>query len=182
MVVVRQGVDMSEISGERIRDEFIKGIKTSKSTIHFLGLLDKYNLLAQVFPNMGTNRKAVESNDPDVVIASLLVGSGNVEKQLNALKYPSDDINNIQFLINLVKFEPSQVVGAVKKRRNSKLTDEQIMSFVSLNGLDSKLVQALLSFRLTINGNEVMQQYGIKGAEVGKMINKLETNKFRATL
>jgi len=56
------------------------------------------------------------------------------------------------------------------------------MSFVSLNGLDSKLVQALLSFRLTINGNEVMQQYGIKGAEVGKMINKLETNKFRATL
>jgi len=27
-----------------------------------------------------------------------------------------------------------------------------------------------------------MQQYGIKGAEVGKMINKLETNKFRATL
>jgi hypothetical protein len=30
------------ISGERIRDEFIKGIKSSKSTIHFLQLIDKY--------------------------------------------------------------------------------------------------------------------------------------------
>ena len=186
--ILQQGVDMSQISGERIRDEFIKGIKTSKSTVHFLGLMNKYDLLKQVFPNIMDGYSTdsfMESNDPDLVIASLLMRGqlfGDVAKHLNGLKYPSEQIKNIQFLIYLTKFNPNIVVEMRKMREKTSLSDEQIMEFARFNNLDEQLVSTFLSFDLTVNGNEVMQKFGLKGADVGKKIKELEINNFRATI
>lgn len=179
--VLSGGVDMSNISGERIRDEFIKGIRTSKSTKHFLGLLDKYNLFKAVFPNINVTDNFVESNDSDVVIASLLPPT-NVEKALNGLKYSREETNNIQFLINTRWFSPTQIMVAAKKRKTTSLRDVQIMTFAKLNGLDVKLIQALLSFNLTVSGDKVMRDFGLKGAAVGEKIKELEINNFRASL
>ena len=181
--VLRQGVDLSQISGERIRDEFIKGIKTSKSTVHFLGLLDKYNLFSQIFPNLSVDTSGfMESNDADLVIATLLRGNGDLSKTLNKLKYPTDQIKTVQFLVALLHLEPNNVPVLKKMHNAVNLSDEQIMEFAQFNGLDKNLVNKFLSFNLSVNGNEVMDKYNVSGAEVGKMIKKLEINNFRAIL
>ena len=39
---LKRDASLGEVSGERIRDEFIKGIKSAKSVKHFLELLDRY--------------------------------------------------------------------------------------------------------------------------------------------
>jgi len=173
---------LSQISGERIRDEFIKGIKTSKSTKHFLGLLVKYNLFEAIFPNMKVTDNFMESNDPDLVVASLLAGNGSISKVLNGIKYPSDQINNIEFLLSLLNFNVEGIIGTVKKRQNIGISDEQVLEFAKFQGLDEKLVRNILNFRLSVNGNEVMDKYNLKGGDLGNKIKELEINNFRASL
>ena len=181
------GIDLSMISGERIRDEFIKGIKTSKSTTNFLSMLDKYKLFDAIFPNMSINNNFIESNDPELVIASLLLpyinkDIGQVEKMLNSLKYSTQEIKAITTLMLLTQFEPEDVLPMKKRLKLSTLSNEQIKNFSTLMGLDANLINKLLEFQLSVNGQEVMKQFNVKGEDVGKMINKLEVDNFIKTL
>jgi len=181
------GIDLSMISGERIRDEFIKGIKTSKSTTNFLSMLDKYKLFDAIFPNMSINNNFIESNDPELVIASLLLpyinkDIGQVEKMLNSLKYSTQEIKAITTLMLLTQFEPEDVLPMKKRLKLSTLSNEQIKNFSTLMGLDANLINKLLEFQLSVNGQEVMKRFNVKGEDVGKMINKLEVDNFIKTL
>jgi len=186
--LLSKGIDLSMISGERIRDEFIKGIKTSKSTTNFLSMLDKYKLFDAIFPNIKLNKNFIESNDPELVIASLLLPSitttdvSKIEKDLNALKYSTQEIRDIITLMLLTQFEPEDVVPMKKRLKLSSLSDEQIKTFASLMNLDTNLINKLLEFNLSVSGQDVMQQYNIKGADVGKIINQLEVKNFKKTL
>lgn len=182
--LLSKGVDMSQISGERIRDEFIKGIKTSKSTKHFLGLMAKYDLFKHIFPNLNVDTSAfMESNDPELVIASLLRNNGNLSKALNGLKYAKGEIANIEFLATfLPSMNANYIVPLKKKQAQTTLSDEQIMEFAKFNNLNLKFVNAVLNFKLSVRGDEVMNKYGIKGPEVGKMIDKLERDNFKLML
>ena len=181
------GIDLSMISGERIRDEFIKGIKTSKATTNFLSMLDKYKLFDAIFPNMSINNNFIESNDPELVIASLLLpyinkDIGQVEKMLNSLKYSTQEIKAITTLMLLTQFESEDVLPMKKRLKLSTLSNEQIKNFSTLMGLDANLINKLLEFQLSVNGQEVMKQFNVKGEDVGKMINKLEVDNFIKTL
>ena len=186
--LLSKGIDLSMISGERIRDEFIKGIKTSKSTTNFLSMLDKYKLFDAIFPNIKLNKNFIESNDPELVIASLLLPSitttdvSKIEKDLNALKYSTQEIRDIVTLMLLTQFEPEDVVPMKKRLKLSSLSDEQIKTFTSLMNLDTNLINKLLEFNLSVSGQDVMQQYNIKGADVGKIINQLAVKNFKKTL
>jgi tRNA nucleotidyltransferase/poly(A) polymerase len=186
--LLSKGIDLSMISGERIRDEFIKGIKTSKSTTNFLSMLDKYKLFDAIFPNIKLNKNFIESNDPELVIASLLLPSitttdvSKIEKDLNTLKYSTQEIRDIVTLMLLTQFETEDVVPMKKRLKLSNLSDEQIKTFASLMNLDTNLINKLLEFNLSISGQDVMKQYNIKGVDVGKMINKLEVQKFKEKL
>ena len=186
--LLSKGIDLSMISGERIRDEFIKGIKTSKSTTNFLSMLDKYKLFDAIFPNIKLNKNFIESNDPELVIASLLLPSitttdvSKIEKDLNALKYSTQEIRDIVTLMLLTQFEPEDVVPMKKRLKLSSLSDEQIKTFASLMNLDTNLINKLLEFNLSVSGQDVMQQYNIKGADVGKIINQLAVKNFKKTL
>ena len=82
----------------------------------------------------------------------------------------------------LTQFEPEDVVPMKKRLKLSNLSDEQIMTFASLMNLDKNLITKLLAFNLSISGQDVMKQYNIKGVDVGKMINKLEVQKFKEKL
>ena len=57
---------------------------------------------------------------------------------------------------------------------------EQIKSFCARQGVDSKLLDAFLKFRLSVSGPEVMDAFSLKpGPEVGKKIQQLETDNFK---
>jgi len=186
--LLSKGIDLSAISGERIRDEFIKGIKTSKSTVNFLSMLDKYDLFNAIFPNVKINKNFIESNDSELVIASLLLplitisDISQIEKKLNALKYSTQEIRDITALMLLTQFEPDEIVPMKKKLQLSSLSDEQIKTFASLMNLDANLIDKLLQFKLSVSGQDVMKQFNIKGPEVGKVINQIEVEKFKKTL
>lgn len=173
------------ISGERIRDEFLKGIKSSKSVVQFLRLIDKYNLFDWIFRGLKVNKEFVEDKDPILVIANLLKfnESSVLNKQLNVYKYTIEEIRAITFLINLLKLSPETAVALKRAQKISGVSDEQIRKFGHQEGLNSKLLEAFLKFRLTVNGEQLMQQLNMKpGKELGDAINKAEYDNFKKLL
>ena len=182
---LRKDASLEGISGERIRDEFLKGIKSAKSVKQFLKLIDKYNLFDWVFKGLKVDKRFIEDEDPIIVLSTLLKHNSldTLSKQLNALKYSIDEIKGITFLIGLFKLSAETAVTLKKAQKHSGLTPEQIKKFSQIEGLNQKLIDAFLKFSLSVTGPEVMDKMGLKpGPELGKAIQDIETDNFKKLL
>jgi tRNA nucleotidyltransferase/poly(A) polymerase len=179
---LKKDSSLEGISKERIRDEFIKGLKTSKSAKYFLGLVDKYNMWGEIFPGLTINKKYIDDKDAIINLATLLKDNdiSNLRGILNKLAYSNDEIKNIQFLVSLNDFEADDIYKYKKDQRGITLTDKQILDYAKHNGLDGKLIDALLKFNLSVKGGEAMQRYGLTAkdkSKIGQAIKDLETEK-----
>lgn len=177
--------DLSKISNERIRDEFLKGIKSAKSVRHFLVLLWKYNLIDQcIFKNLNVNTNFIEEKDYIVLIAYLLKDNdiNLIQKQLNKLTYSVDEVKMIKFLLKLNIPSPSTYL-LKKTQLNTQITDEQILKYGKLINIDDKLLEAFVDYNLTITGEYIMNNYQLsEGKEVGIMMESLENQLFAKLL
>jgi tRNA nucleotidyltransferase/poly(A) polymerase len=170
------------VSGERIHDEFVKGIKSAKSVKQFLELIDKFGLFGDIFPKLKISKWFPKINDPITVIAFLLMENDvkTIGRQLNELKFSSDDIKAIEFLLNFKNFDLELVSEFKKQQKRSKLTDQQILWFTTLLGnFEFEFMTKFLEFELSITGDFVMKKFGIEaGPELGIKIAELEKENF----
>ena len=188
---LQKDASLDGISGERIRDEFIKGIISAKSTDAYLLMLDKYKLFDWVFPNLNVDRRVFRRNldykgDDYVVLLARLLKDNSIEvlrKKLNELKYSADEIKAIVFLISLLKLDVNTAYLLKKIQQTSGVTDDQIRNFGANEGISSQLLDAFEEFRLTVTGPEAMERFNIKpGPELGKAIEQLERDNFKNLL
>jgi tRNA nucleotidyltransferase/poly(A) polymerase len=188
---LQKDASLDGISGERIRDEFIKGIISAKSTDAYLLMLDKYKLFDWVFPNLNVDRRVFRRNldykgDDYVVLLARLLKDNSIEllrKKLNELKYSADEIKAIVFLISLLKLDVNTAYLLKKIQQTSGVTDDQIRNFGANEGISSQLLDAFEKFRLTVTGPEAMERFNIKpGPELGKAIEQLERDNFKNLL
>jgi len=180
-LALRKDSSLEGISGERIRDEFIKGIKSAKSVKQFLLMLDRYNLFDWVLKGLTVNKKFIDNSDPMIVISTLLIGNdfNSLSKKLNGLKYPSDEVSTIVFLNGLLKLSVKTAFSLKKTQKFSKVTKEQIQKFGEFNNINSKILNAFLQFELSVSGGELITKMSLKsGPEVGIMVQKIETENF----
>jgi tRNA nucleotidyltransferase/poly(A) polymerase len=182
---LKKDASLKGISGERIRDEFLKGIASAKSVKNFLKMIDGYGLFDWVFNGLAVDKDFVENNDPIIVIATILKRN-NVEslrKELNNLKYSADEVKAISFLIGLIKLSPETAVTLKKAQKNAGVTPEQMKTFGKVVGVDSKLLDVFIKFELSISGPELMDKMNLKpGPELGQAIQKVETDNFKKML
>jgi tRNA nucleotidyltransferase/poly(A) polymerase len=188
---LQQDASLEGISGERIRDEFIKGLISAKSTDVYLLMLDKYKLFDWIFPNLDVDTRVFRRNsdykaDDYIVLLARLLKGNNVDvlrKKLNDLKYSSDEIKAIVFLISLLKLDVDTAYLLKKVQQTSGVSNDQIRNFGSNEGISSQLLDAFEEFRLTVTGPEAMEKFNIgPGPELGKAIQKMETDKFKKLL
>ena len=187
---LQKDASLQGISGERIRDEFIKGLTSAKSQKHFLQMLDKYHLFDWIFRGLNVDKELIgklggNSEDYIVLLARLLKGNSIdvLKKKLNELKYTIDEIKGISFLIAMLKLSPDTAVTLKRAEQHSGITPEQSREFCKKEAVDSKLIDAFQKFRLTVSGAEVMDHLQIKqGPELGKAIQKIETDNFKKLL
>ena len=169
------------ISHERIRDEFLKGLKSAKSISEFLTILDSFNMFDWIFPELEVNHRFIIQDDPIVVIASLLQSNDKtfLAKQLNKLTFSTDEIKAIMFLISLKDLDVETAIEIKRKQKHSGVTTDQILNFSTREGIPSQLIDALLEFELSVTGEDVMREKGLKpGPELGKAIVDIETTNF----
>jgi tRNA nucleotidyltransferase (CCA-adding enzyme) len=190
-VALQQDASLEGISGERIRDEFIKGLISAKSTDFYLLMLDKYKLFDWIFPNLDVDTKVFRRNkdykiDDYLVLLARLLKFNNVDvlrKKLNELKYSADEIKAIVFLISLLKLDEDTAYLLKKVQQTSGVTNDQIRNFGANEGISSQLLDAFENFRLTVTGPEAMEKFNINpGPELGKAIQKMETDNFKKIL
>ena len=173
------------ISHERIRDEFLKGLKSAKSIRDFLIILDAFHMFEWIFPELIVSHRFINQDDPIVVIASLLKDNDKafLAKQLNKLTYSTDEIKAIIFLISLKDLDIETAVEIKRKQKNSGVNTDQIINFSTREGISSQLINSFLAFELSVNGEDVMRERGISpGPELGKAILEIETINFKKIL
>lgn len=180
---LNQDNSLEGISGERIMDEFVKGIKSAKSTKYFLSLIDKYKLFDWIFRGMSPiNKQFVDTNNELIVIAILLkdVSYDTINKQLNALKYSSNQIKPIVFMVAFGQMFSEETFYTLKKMSlNSGLETSVFKEFAKYVGIDVGLVDRFMNYQLSITGDVVKQKFGMKdGPELGAKIKELETQQF----
>lgn len=184
---LKKDSSLEGISKERIRDEFMKGLKTSKSAKYFLGLVDKYNIWGEIFPGLSINKKYVDDKDGIVNIATLLKDNDvkKLRNVLNKLTYSNDEVKNIDFLIKLNDIDADDIYQLKKMQKGAKLSDKQISDYAKHNGLDTRLINAFLKFNLSVKGGKAMQRYGLTAkdkSKIGQAIKDLENEKFKELL
>lgn len=173
------------ISGERIRDEFIKGLASAKSTKQFLEMIDKYELFSWVFKGLNVNKRFIDNDDPLVLIAMLL--SKNelmpLAKKLNELKYSADEVKKITTLIAMVNLDIDTAPKLKALFGKSGLSSDQLRNFGANMGISSQLLDSFEEYLKlpNVTGPEAMEQFGITkpGPELGKAINTMEIDKFK---
>lgn len=182
---LKKDASLKGISGERIRDEFLKGIASAKSVKNFLKMIDGYGLFDWVFNGLAVDKDFVENNDQIIVIANILKRNNieSLRKELNNLKYSADEVKAISFLIGLIKLSPETAVLLKRAQKNAGVTPEQMKTFGKIVGLDSKLLDAFIQFELSVSGPELMDKMNLKpGPELGQAIQKVETDNFKKLL
>lgn len=174
------------VSGERIRDEFLKGIKSSKSVKHFLELVQRYNLFQWIFGPLVVKEKGMQSLDlieerDAIVLLSYLLSDNDIDvlrRELNTLKYSSAEISQIYFLEKLKKLNVDNAIILKKSQGSSGVSDEQIVNFGTRIGLSSQLLNAFVNFKFTVKSQDLMDA-GFSGKELGEEKDRLETEKFQ---
>lgn len=183
---LKKDAGLEKISPERIRDEFLKGIKTSKSVIHFLKLIDRYKLFNWIFSNLRVNKKFIEERDPAVLLAFLLRDNDPavLGKTLNQLTYSAAEVKAITFLVAFQQFDnPDDVYIFKKQHMNSGVGEQELKKFGSLINFNQRVLNAFADFKLSVSGDDAQRVMGVKaGPEMGSAIKKMEGDKFKEML
>jgi tRNA nucleotidyltransferase/poly(A) polymerase len=168
---------LNGVSAERIRDEFLKSIKTSKSPKAYLTSLLSIKMLGYIFPNQNfTKSDFINNNNYFLTLAYMFRNKSPqmVSKYLLKVKYTTEDVRNIVFLIELSKFSPDNLINYKRLEKLSSLSKDDIIEWGKIIKFD---LSKYANFNLSVSGNAVMKM-GYSGKDIGNMISKLEIDKF----
>ena len=172
---LRQNPSLNGVSGERIRDEFVKSIMKAKSPKKYLQLCDELGFTKQILPDLQVKIPYINENDYILFLAWILRKNdvSSIGKKLNNLKYSKNEVENIQFLNILQNFKSENIMMVKKFQKRTTLSDSQIVKFGKYLGKD---FNKLIKFKLSVKGNDVPSD--LKGKDIGKAIQKMEKDKF----
>jgi len=176
---LKKNPDISGVSAERVRDEFIKGVTKAKNVPNYFKMLYKLGMFKQIFPGMRVNLKFVKTNDYIVQIANLLQIEGyeKVQSKLSSLKYTIQEIRDIVHLLKLYNFVPNDIITIKKEQQNTKLKPKQVKQWASIVG---KQILKVWNFKLSVSSKEAMAK-GLKGKDIGDYIKNQEIELFKAS-
>lgn len=171
------------ISNERIRDEFIKSIKSAKNINYLINLYSKYNLFPEILKGLKiTTNEKISGNNPIIVLATLLNENNlnYLSKKLNELTYSSIEIRGIIFLIRLISINEDNIniINIKTQQKISYINDTDILTFAKIINLNLPFIRRIIEFKLSFNGNDVAQSYNLNGEQIGEKLLDLENQKF----
>jgi len=176
---LKQNSDISGVSAERIRDEFIKGVTKAKNVPNYFKMLKTLGMFKQIFPGLSVLHRKVDTNDYKLQIAYMLQTNGvdKVKSKLNSLKYTNVEVKDISLLIQLSR--PAEVIKDLpsykKLQDNSKLTTSQIKQWANINS--NKYIIKLWNWKLSITAKDAIAK-GLKGKDIGDYIKNEEEKLF----
>lgn len=174
---IKNDNSLSGVSPERIRDEFLKGIKSAKSVIYFLNMLNEFDMFLQIFPGLEVNKDFEETRNVPVQLALLLRMNDPIvlAAKLNSLKYSADEVSQITFLVDFGNSNFDMPILRMKKSyKNSRLSNQDLLEYCSMLNLTSvQMAEKFLSFEITVKSADLMNK-GFSGKSLGDEMVRLE--------
>lgn len=180
-----QDNSLDGVSVERIRDEFKKTIEKAQYAPHPLDMLKEFGYFDKIFPGLEVSTHWLETKNWRLQLGSLLIYNDkkDIQKVLSKMTYTVDEIRDTLFLND---FKGLCVENSLELKRKNKVcnfSDEELAEFSKFHdlgdGVLKKLTNAFIKYDLSINGNDIMKEFGIKGQEVGEKIKELENEIFK---
>lgn len=175
LMALQKDPTLNGVSSERIRDEFVKSIKSAKNPQKYMEMNDKIGFTKLILPNLKVTKPYLNDNDY-ILFLSLLLRRNPISllsKQLNKLTYTNDERVNIVFLVSLHQFKPESVFDYKKLQQKTTLSDEQILKFGKLIGND---MSKFVNFNLSVGGRDVPKD--VKGPQIGIWIKNKEAENY----
>ena len=171
--------DISKVSLNRIRDEFIKGITKAQKPEKYLKMIHKLGMFKQIFPGLRVNTRFIKVDNYIVQIANILKNNSweIVQKKLNKINYTNQEVKDIVHLLKMSKYKPNDIITLKKEEENTKLTPRQVKMWASASGTSSKVLK-IWKFKLSISPQDAIEQ-GLKGKAIGDYILKKEKELFK---
>jgi tRNA nucleotidyltransferase/poly(A) polymerase len=170
------------LSQERIRDEFLKGIKQSQSVGYFTQMITNLNLWDWIFGRLVVKTDPlIETRNPIVLIATLLISNEPklVENYIiDTLKYTSEEGKKIAFLIKFFNTNSGDLYKLKERYDAIRMDDDTLRIFGQINNINPKLIEAFIKYKITTSGEEIMKQ-GFKGREIGIEKDRIERGMFK---
>jgi len=175
---LKNNPDLSMLSGERIRDEFLKGIKKSKKVSTYLKMLSKLGMFKDIFPGLKINLSFENSKDYIVQVATLLKGNtwSKVLPKLKSAKWFNQEVKDIIHLLKLDQFNSDDILTIKREEKNTKLTDNQVKQFASISGNGSNILK-VWKFKLSVTSKDAIEK-GLTGKAIGDYIRDKEIKLF----
>ena len=176
---LKKNSDISGVSAERIKDEFIKGVTKAKNVPNYFKMLRTLGMFKQIFPGLSVLHRKVDTNDYKLQIAYMLQTNGvdKVKSKLNSLKYTNQEVKDISLLIQLSR--PAEVIKDLpsykKLQDNSKLSTSQIKQWANVNS--NKYIMKLWNWKLSVTAKDAIAK-GLKGKDIGNYIKDEEEKLF----
>tara|TARA_B100001123_G_C15221577_1_gene991460 strand:- start:16 stop:1155 length:1140 start_codon:yes stop_codon:yes gene_type:complete len=177
---IKHNPSLKGVSAERIRDEFVKGLKKAQSPKKYLQLSREIGLLPLILPGFNVMTRFANTNDYIVQLANMLrverLSLNRVQKGLKALKYQNQEIRDVVHLLKMYNFTPTDIYILKTEQKNTKLTAKQVKEWSQITGMGSAMMK-IWNFKLSVKAKDVMK-LGFKGKDIGDKMKELETNKF----
>ena len=174
---LQKNPDISSVSKERIRDEFIKGIRKARSVPSYLKMVQKLNMFKYILPGFRVNLNFAKTNDHVVQLANLLqMDADKVPSKLASLKYTNQEIRDITHLLNMYNFVPKDIFKIKKEEKNTKLTTKQIKGWSMITKMGSNMMK-IWNFKLSVSAKDAMAK-GMKGKDIGDWVRRKEMELF----
>lgn len=171
---IKKDNNLTQISKERIINEFKKTLKTTDNKIAYFNMLDEFKLWGVMFPGVIVNKQF--TNLPWIIQISYLFMS-NTKDILNKL-FTKKEVNAILFLKDLINIKPIKILDLYKKRNRTELSNDDICKFAMGVNIDKKIINAFIKFKPTVDSKDIIIKYSLQGPDITKKINEIESNNF----
>ena len=172
---LKQNSDISGVSSERIRDEFIKGVTKAKNVPNYFKMLSKLRMFKQIFPGLSVMGLSKLSTNDYIIQIAYILRSNNPDKikpKLNGLKYTNKEVNDIWLLLHMMR--PAQVIKDLpmfkKLQSNSTLKAPQISQWARIY---SNNIKKLWNWKISTTAKDAIAK-GLKGKDIGDYIRNKE--------
>lgn len=174
------------VSEERIKEELIKGVVSSKIPSNYLNMLIDFDLFSQILPGLRLSRAFSSSRNIAVQLSSILTDNApnEVEKTLFNKKFGTNISSSVKFLLNLLKLDRNNVVdlkkeyNRIKKSSNMILNDKVILDWGTITGKSLDKFLSFASAPPAVSAKDLIAGGMKPGPDIGRAIRDAEISAY----
>lgn len=185
---IKADPDLHQVSPERIREEFVRGIASAKDPQKYLKMVGDLGLFDQVFPGLKVHKEFLKTPDATMQLVSLLRDNKpeDIGRVLRDMKYTKDEIREVLYLLKMRSLKPEKAYDLKKGFKALQLQPADLLAAAKILGKPAlRETKAFLNFAQAppvLTGKELAEQGMKKGPEMGQAIAKAEREAYEAIL